>query len=127
MESHLIGFTAEKSRLEGGAVSGHRRAGPGDPDGMNGYRRVRAALEGARPDRVPVMLHNFLMAAREAGFTPAPVPGGPRRDRRELHPGRRDLRLRRRPRGCRHGHAGRSAGRAGRPSGGSCRPARPAP
>jgi len=36
---------------------------------MNGHQRVRAALEGGRPDRVPVMLHNFLMAAREAGFT----------------------------------------------------------
>jgi len=36
---------------------------------MNGSRRVRAALEGARSDRVPVMLHNFLLAAREAGFT----------------------------------------------------------
>jgi len=36
---------------------------------MNGYRRIRAALEGACPDRVPVMLHNFLLAAREAGFT----------------------------------------------------------
>jgi uroporphyrinogen decarboxylase len=36
---------------------------------VNGYQRVRAALEGGRPDRVPVMLHNFLMAAREAGFT----------------------------------------------------------
>jgi len=36
---------------------------------MNGYERVRAALEGRPPDRVPVMLHNFLMAAREAGFS----------------------------------------------------------
>ena len=36
---------------------------------MNGYERTRAALEGRQPDRVPVMLHNFLMAAREAGFT----------------------------------------------------------
>ena len=36
---------------------------------MNGRERVRAALAGARPDRVPVMLHNFLMAAREAGFS----------------------------------------------------------
>ncbi|HSA97169.1 MAG TPA: uroporphyrinogen decarboxylase family protein [Acidobacteriota bacterium] len=36
---------------------------------MNGYQRIRAALEGRHPDRVPVMLHNFLMAAREAGFT----------------------------------------------------------
>jgi MtaA/CmuA family methyltransferase len=36
---------------------------------MNGSERIRAALEGRRPDRVPVMLHNFLMAAREAGFS----------------------------------------------------------
>lgn len=36
---------------------------------MNGHQRIRAALEGIRADRVPVMLHNFLMAAREAGFT----------------------------------------------------------
>jgi len=35
---------------------------------MNGAERIRAALCGSRPDRVPVMLHNFLMAAREAGF-----------------------------------------------------------
>jgi MtaA/CmuA family methyltransferase len=36
---------------------------------MNGYQRVEAALRGERPDRVPVMLHNFMMAAREAGLT----------------------------------------------------------
>jgi uroporphyrinogen decarboxylase len=36
---------------------------------MNGHQRIRAALGGGRPDRVPVMLHNFLMAAREAGFS----------------------------------------------------------
>jgi len=34
---------------------------------MNGYQRISAALSGARPDHVPVMLHNFMMAAREAG------------------------------------------------------------
>jgi len=34
---------------------------------MNGYERITAALRGERPDRVPVMLHNFMMAAREAG------------------------------------------------------------
>ena len=34
---------------------------------MNGCERIRAAVEGRRPDRVPVMLHNFLMAADEAG------------------------------------------------------------
>jgi uroporphyrinogen decarboxylase len=36
---------------------------------MNGHQRVAAALRGERPDRVPVMLHNFMMAAREAGHT----------------------------------------------------------
>lgn len=36
---------------------------------MNGRRRIAAALRGERPDRVPVMLHNFLMAAREAGVS----------------------------------------------------------
>ena len=36
---------------------------------MTGRQRIAAALRGERPDRVPVMLHNFLMAAREAGFT----------------------------------------------------------
>jgi len=36
---------------------------------MTGYERIRAAIEGRTPDRVPVMLHNFLMAAREAGFS----------------------------------------------------------
>ena len=30
-----------------------------------------AALEGQQPDRVPIMLHNFMMAAREAGVTMA--------------------------------------------------------
>lgn len=36
---------------------------------MNGYERITAALCGQRPDRTPVMLHNFLMAAKEAGVT----------------------------------------------------------
>jgi uroporphyrinogen decarboxylase len=36
---------------------------------MNGYERIKAALEGRAPDRIPVMLHNFMMAAREAGVT----------------------------------------------------------
>lgn len=35
---------------------------------MNGYQRIAAALRGEMPDRVPVMLHNFMMAAREAGI-----------------------------------------------------------
>ncbi|MCX6874575.1 MAG: uroporphyrinogen decarboxylase family protein [Verrucomicrobia bacterium] len=36
---------------------------------MNGKQRIEAALRGERADRIPVMLHNFLMAAREAGMT----------------------------------------------------------
>jgi len=36
---------------------------------MNGKQRIEAALRGDRADRIPVMLHNFLMAAREAGMT----------------------------------------------------------
>jgi uroporphyrinogen-III decarboxylase len=34
---------------------------------VNGRDRVLAALRGERADRVPVLLHNFLMAARENG------------------------------------------------------------
>ncbi|MCO5349851.1 MAG: uroporphyrinogen decarboxylase family protein [Bryobacteraceae bacterium] len=34
---------------------------------MNGGERMRAALDGQRPDGPPVMLHNFMMAAVEAG------------------------------------------------------------
>jgi len=36
---------------------------------MNGRERIQRALRGERPDRVPVMLHNFMMAARESGIT----------------------------------------------------------
>jgi uroporphyrinogen decarboxylase len=36
---------------------------------MNGYQRIRAALTGEPVDKTPVMLHNFMMAAREAGLT----------------------------------------------------------
>lgn len=36
---------------------------------MNGYQRIVAAFEGRQPDAIPVMLHNFMMAAREAGLT----------------------------------------------------------
>lgn len=36
---------------------------------MNGYERIVAALKGEKPDKVPVMLHNFMMAAREYGVT----------------------------------------------------------
>ena len=36
---------------------------------MNGHQRIAAALRGEWPDRRPVMLHNFMMAAREAGLT----------------------------------------------------------
>ena len=36
---------------------------------MNGKERITAALNGQPVDTTPVMLHNFMMAAREAGFT----------------------------------------------------------
>lgn len=36
---------------------------------MNGHDRIAAALAGRQPDTTPVMLHNFMMAAREAGMT----------------------------------------------------------
>jgi uroporphyrinogen decarboxylase len=36
---------------------------------MNGHQRISSALAGERPDRVPVMLHHFMMAAREAGVS----------------------------------------------------------
>lgn len=36
---------------------------------MNGYQRVAAVFAGRWPDTTPVMLHNFMMAAREAGVT----------------------------------------------------------
>jgi uroporphyrinogen decarboxylase len=36
---------------------------------MNGYQRIHSALQGIMPDRRPVMLHNFMLAAREAGYT----------------------------------------------------------
>lgn len=36
---------------------------------MNGYERISAALKGEKPDKVPVMLHNFMMAAFEHGVT----------------------------------------------------------
>jgi len=38
---------------------------------MNGHQRVTAALQGNWPDKRPVMLHNFMPAAREAGMTQA--------------------------------------------------------
>lgn len=36
---------------------------------MNGYERINAALNGQKADKVPIMLHNFMMAAVEAGFS----------------------------------------------------------
>ena len=36
---------------------------------MNSFERITAALKGQKPDKVPVMLHNFMMAAREHNIT----------------------------------------------------------
>ena len=46
---------------------------------MNGYERLTAAVRGEAPDRVPVLLHNFMMAAREAGLTMREYREDPRR------------------------------------------------
>lgn len=36
---------------------------------MNGYERIYSALSGIKPDKTPIMLHNFMMAVKEAGYT----------------------------------------------------------
>lgn len=36
---------------------------------MNGYERISAALKGVMPDRRPVMLHSFMLAVSEAGYS----------------------------------------------------------
>lgn len=38
---------------------------------MNGYQRIQAALNGEKADKIPIMLHNFWMAAEEAGVSMA--------------------------------------------------------
>ena len=38
---------------------------------MTRIERIQTVMAGGIPDRVPVMTHNFLMAAREAGVTMA--------------------------------------------------------
>ena len=46
-----------------------RRARPGKTeDRMNGRQRIACALRGEWPDARPVMLHNFMSAAAEAGL-----------------------------------------------------------
>lgn len=45
---------------------------------MNGLQRIMAAMRGEQHDRVPVMLHNFMMAAREAGLTQAQYRSDPK-------------------------------------------------
>lgn len=36
---------------------------------MTGYERINAAISGNKPDKTPIMLHNFMMAVSEAGYT----------------------------------------------------------
>jgi len=36
---------------------------------MNGHERITAALKGEKPDTTPIMLHNFMMAAKEYGVS----------------------------------------------------------
>jgi len=44
---------------------------------MNGYQRIQCTLMGEWPDLRPVMLHNFMPAAREAGLTQADYRNSP--------------------------------------------------
>jgi len=44
---------------------------------VNGHERIRAVLNGEWPDTRPVMLHNFMPAAREAGMTQAEYRSAP--------------------------------------------------
>jgi uroporphyrinogen decarboxylase len=46
---------------------------------MNGYERIKTALKGDTPDTIPVMLHNFMMAAKEAGYSQAEYRSDPRK------------------------------------------------
>jgi len=45
---------------------------------MNGRERIQAALQNRRADTTPIMLHNFMMAARESGITMATFRSNPR-------------------------------------------------
>ena len=36
---------------------------------MNGFERINAAMNGRYPDTLPIVLHNFMPAAREAGYS----------------------------------------------------------
>ena len=45
---------------------------------MNGYQRIEAAFAGRRPDRTPIMLHNFMPAAREMGVSMAEFRSDPK-------------------------------------------------
>jgi uroporphyrinogen decarboxylase len=46
---------------------------------MNGYQRIITALKGEQPDTIPVMLHNFMMASKEAGFSQAEYRSDPQK------------------------------------------------
>lgn len=45
---------------------------------MNGYQRIKAALKGEKTDTTPIMLHNFMMAAKEYGVTMAQFRNDPK-------------------------------------------------
>ena len=36
---------------------------------MNGYERIQAALKAEKADKIPIMLHNFMMAAKQDGVS----------------------------------------------------------
>lgn len=52
---------------EWGGYLGAKRSSMGARPSVNGFARIHAALCSEKPDVTPVMLHNFMMAAHEAG------------------------------------------------------------
>jgi uroporphyrinogen decarboxylase len=45
---------------------------------MNGFERISAVMNGEKPDTVPIMLHNFMMAASEYGASMAEFRSDPK-------------------------------------------------
>jgi uroporphyrinogen decarboxylase len=45
---------------------------------MNGFERISAVFKGEKPDRIPVILHNFMMAAHQHGVTMEQFRNSPR-------------------------------------------------
>ena len=47
---------------------------------MNGCERIKVALVGKETDKIPVMLHNFMMIVKEAGLSMGQYRENPKTD-----------------------------------------------